>query len=72
MLATLLFWTQRYSESCSVDEYPCTSHLGKLAENENSAREKHQMLNNSIQGLEQTLVKKIDDKIDQLIARQDR
>ena len=43
----------------------------KVLENEKSNKEIHQDLNGSIKGLEDTLIKKIDDKINMLIERQD-
>ena len=43
----------------------------KVLENEKSNKEIHEDLNGSIKGLEETLIKKIDDKINMLIERQD-
>ena len=52
--------------ACKIDEVS-----SKVLENEKSNVEMHEHLNNSVKGLEETLIKKIDDKIDNLIERQD-
>ena len=53
--------------SCKIDEVS-----SKLNENEQKNSEVHEHLNISVQGIEEKLIKKIDDKIDQLIERQDK
>jgi hypothetical protein len=52
--------------ACKIDEVS-----SKVLEIEKSNMEMHEHLNNSVKGLEETLIKKIDDKIDDLIERQD-
>ena len=52
--------------ACKIDEVS-----SKVLEIEKSNMEMHEHLNNSVKGLEETLIKKIDDKIDHLIERQD-
>ena len=60
--------------ACKIDELS-----SKIVENEKSNKSKHEQcsiliehLNDSVKGLEETLTKKIDDKIDMLIERQER
>ena len=52
--------------ACKIDEVS-----SKVLENEKSNAEMHEHLNICIKGLEETLIKKIDDKIDHLIEKQD-
>ena len=60
--------------ACKIDELS-----SKIVENENSNKRKHEQcsiliehLNDSVKGLEETLIKKIDGKIDMLIERQEK